>query len=47
MDKIGQYGQNWTIWTILDNLEKNGQDGSLKIGQKMDKIGQYGQLKIA
>ena len=37
MDKIGQYGQNWIIWTKLDNMDKIGQYGQNQ---------QYGQFNF-
>ena len=43
MDKIGQYGQNWSIRAKLynmDNSDKIGQNWT--IWTKLDKIGQYG-----
>ena len=49
MDKTGQYGQNWTVWTKLDNMDKTGQYGpNSQICHNgkiltMDKIGQYEQ----
>ena len=42
MDKIGQYGHNWTLWTTLDIIDKIGQFGQnwTKL-DNLDKIGQY------
>ena len=37
MDEIVQYGQNWTIWTKLDNMNKIGQYGQNQ---------QYGQFNF-
>ena len=33
LDRVGQFGHNWTIWTELDNLDWIGQ-----FGHKLDKL---------
>ena len=51
MDKIGQSGRNWTIWTKLHFMDKIGQSGQNwtiiwakldKLEKILDKIEQHG-----
>ena len=41
MDKIGQFGQNWTLWIrldVMDRIYRNGQKWTFWTKLDMDRI---------